>query len=57
MFAVGLWYMVTGLVCLAIGGVDHELSPWFMGLPFGVGQLLIAVILKYGSENELEETA
>ena len=56
MFVVGLWYMVTGLVCLAIGGVDHELSPWSMGIPFGVGQLLIAVVLKHGNENELEET-
>jgi len=57
MFVVGLWYMVTGLVCLTIGAVDHELSPWSMGIPFGVGQLSIAVVLKYGNENELEETA
>ena len=56
MFVVGLWYMVTGLVCLTIGGVDHELLPWSMGIPFGVGQLLIAVVLKHGNENELEET-
>jgi hypothetical protein len=55
MFAVGLWYLVTGLACLAIGGVEHELSPWSMGIPFGVGQLLIAVVLKHGIENELEE--
>jgi len=55
MFAVGLWYLVTGLACLALGGVDHELSPWSMGIPFGVGQLLIAVVLKHGIENELEE--
>jgi len=26
-----------------------------MGIPFGVGQLLIAVVLKHGIENELEE--
>jgi hypothetical protein len=56
MFAVGLWYMVTGLVCIAVSAVDHELSPWCMGIPFGVGQLLIAVVLKHGNENELEET-
>jgi hypothetical protein len=55
MFAVGLWYMVTGLVCLAFGGVEHELSPWCMGIPFGIGQLLIAAVLKHGTENELEE--
>jgi hypothetical protein len=56
MFVVGLWYMVSGLVCLAAGGAHHELTPWSMGIPFGVGQLLIAVVLKYGSEDELEET-
>ena len=57
MFAVGLWYMVTGLVCLAIGGMEHELSPWCMGIPFGIGQLLIAAVLKHGTEHELEETS
>jgi hypothetical protein len=57
MFAVGLWYMVTGLVCLAMGGVSHESSPWSMGVPFGVGQLLIAAVLKYGYVDELEETS
>src|SRR5262249_1554794 len=46
MFVVGLWYMVSGLVCLAAGGTHHELTPWSMGIPFGVGQLLIAVVLK-----------
>jgi hypothetical protein len=56
MFVVGLWYMVSGLVCLVAGGAHHELTPWSMGIPFGVGQLLIAVVLKYGSEDELEET-
>jgi hypothetical protein len=56
MFAVGLWYMVTGLSSLALGAVAHDLSPWSMGIPFGVGQLLIAAVLKYGTEHELEET-
>jgi len=55
MFAVGVWYMVTGLVCLAFGGVEHELSPWCMGIPFGIGQLLVAAVLKHGTEHELEE--
>lgn len=56
-FVVGLWYLVSGLACLATGGAHHELTPWSMGVPFGVGQLLIAVILKYGNEaDELEKT-
>ena len=55
MFAVGLWYLVAGLVCLAIEGGPHELSPWTMGIPFGTGQLFLAVVLKYGYEDSVEE--
>jgi len=55
MFAVGLWYLVAGLACLAIEGGPHELSPWTMGIPFGIGQLSLAVVLKYGYEDSVEE--
>jgi len=47
MFAVGVWYLATGLVVLAVG-VAQPLAPWLMGVPFGVGQLLVAAVLKYG---------
>ena len=55
MFAVGLWYLVAGLSCLAIEGGPHEFSPWTMGIPFGVGQLFLAAVLKYGYEDSIEE--
>ena len=55
MFAVGLWYLVAGLACLAIEGGPHALSPWTMGIPFGIGQLFLAVVLKYGYEDSVEE--
>jgi len=55
MFAVGLWYLVAGLACLAIEGGPHELSPWAMGIPFGIGQLFLAAVLKYGYEDSIEE--
>jgi hypothetical protein len=55
MFAVGLWYLVAGLACLAIEGGPHELSPWTMGIPFGIGQLFLAAVLKYGYEDSVEE--
>jgi len=55
MFAVGLWYLVAGLACLAIEGGPHELSPWAMGIPFGIGQLFLAMILKYAYEDSVEE--
>lgn len=45
-FAVGVWYLVTGLFCLALAGGDQAFSPWAMGVPYGVGQLLIAAILQ-----------
>jgi hypothetical protein len=44
-FIVGIWYLGCGLACLALGQSD-PLSPWSMGIPFGVGQLLVACILQ-----------
>jgi hypothetical protein len=45
MLAVGVWYLAAGLGCLAFAGGDHALAPWAMGIPFGVGQLLVAGVL------------
>jgi hypothetical protein len=54
MFAVGVWYLAAGLFCLAAGSATRELSPWSMGIPFGVGQLLVAAVLEYGYGESLE---
>lgn len=51
MFAVGLWYLVCGLVCLMMASGPRILLPWEMGIPFGVGQLLVAAVLRYGFEE------
>lgn len=48
MFIVGAWYLSTGLACLAIGAGVRAPSPWEMGIPFGVGQLLVAGVLQFG---------
>ena len=56
MFAVGAWYLAAGLVCLLLASGHHALSPWAMGIPFGVGQLLIAAVLRYGFEEAVEES-
>ena len=40
-FWVGVWYLATGMACLAIGP-DVPASAWEMGIPFGVGHLLVA---------------
>jgi len=44
MFAVGVWYLAAGLVALALSEAA-PLSPLVMGVPFGVGQLMMAVVL------------
>lgn len=45
-FAVGVWYLACGMVCLAIARGQGTFSPWEMGIPFGVGQLLVAAVLR-----------
>jgi drug/metabolite transporter superfamily protein YnfA len=51
MLAAGVWYMTTGLACLALGDA-RALSPWAMGIPFAAGQLLVAAILyRNGKES------
>jgi hypothetical protein len=49
MFAVGVWYLVAGLVCLTLG--SGAFAPWAMGVPFGVGQLLVAAVLQFGDRE------
>jgi hypothetical protein len=55
-FAVGIWYLVAGLTCLALQSGAKTFSPWSMGIPFGVGQLLVAGVLQYGFEKSSEDT-
>jgi hypothetical protein len=44
-FWVAVFYLGTGLAALALAHGDRALSPWSMGLPFGVGQILAALVL------------
>jgi len=54
MLAAGGWYLLTGLLCVTLGGT-RALSPWAMGIPFGAGQLLVAGILFFtAGEAEIE---
>jgi hypothetical protein len=54
MFAVGVWYLAAGLACLALGSGEWAFSPWVMGVPFGLGQLFVALVLQldYRSTDE-----
>ncbi|HEY2780797.1 MAG TPA: hypothetical protein VGI90_08475 [Steroidobacteraceae bacterium] len=56
MFAVGAWYLAAGLICLWVAAGHHALLPWAMGIPFGVGQLLVAAVLRFGFEDAVEES-
>jgi hypothetical protein len=47
MFAAGMWYLCCGLMCLSVGAGQRALGPWMMGVPFGVGQLIVAAVLKF----------
>ncbi|HEX2790737.1 MAG TPA: hypothetical protein VHN17_09935 [Steroidobacteraceae bacterium] len=60
MFLAGVWYLVCGLGCLGLLPPEFRFSPWVMGVPYGVGQLLVACILKrnpleYGDDEQLQE--
>jgi hypothetical protein len=53
--AVGVWYLATGLACIALGD-SRGLTPWMMGIPFGLGQLLVAGILAFTSKVDRDAT-
>ena len=38
---------VAGFAVLLLGSQSHALSPWTMGLPFVIGQWLMAAILHF----------
>jgi hypothetical protein len=52
--AVGIWYLLTGLTSLALADA-RALSPWSMGIPFGVGQMLLAAILLFNAKEGKDE--
>lgn len=41
------WYFAAGIGVLMLSSQTHALSPWAMGIPFAVGQLLLAAILHF----------
>jgi hypothetical protein len=52
----GAWYFVAGFAVLLLASQSHALSPWTMGLPFVIGQSLMAAILYFASgESDAED--
>lgn len=54
MIAAGLWYLFTGLGCVALAD-NRALSSWAMGIPYGGGQLLVAAILFFNAREGEDE--
>lgn len=46
---VGAWYFVAGIGVLIVASFSQSLAPWMMGLPFAVGQFLMAAVLHLAS--------
>jgi hypothetical protein len=40
---------MAGFTVLLLSSQSHGLSPWTMGLPFAIGQSLLAAILYFAS--------
>lgn len=47
LLAIAFWYMGTGLACLAMANGPQAFAPLAMGLPFGLGQMFAAMILRF----------
>jgi len=54
MFAVGVWYLAAGLCSIIVCGGQKSFLAWTMGLPFGVGQLLVATVLQVCVEKHTD---
>jgi hypothetical protein len=46
MLLVGGWYLASGAASMGLARGEHALSPWAMGAPFCIGQLLMAAIIQ-----------
>ena len=55
-FWVALFYMAAGATSLALARNEFALSPWTMGIPFGVGQFFSAAVLYWTLERNDVET-
>jgi len=48
----GAWYFLAGATVLIMSCQSRTLSPWAMGIPFGVGQLLMAGLLHFAPGDD-----
>jgi hypothetical protein len=55
LFGVGVWYLAAGLCSIVACAGPRLFLPWAMGVPFGVGQLLVATVLQVCIEKNPED--
>jgi hypothetical protein len=48
---VALYFVLCGMVCIALSARGWAYSPWLMGVSFGGGQMLTAAILYWSLER------
>ncbi len=41
------WYMLTGPTVLMLSASAPAINPWTMGIPFGIGQIALALVLRF----------
>jgi len=52
--AIAAFYLTAGIACLLLSRGEYALSPWMMGVPFGVGQFATAAMLYWNFERRHE---
>jgi hypothetical protein len=57
MLSIGVWYLGAGLLCLRFATGPDALAPMNMGLPFGIGQILAAMLLHHSYRETPDEEA
>lgn len=57
MRAIAVWYLGTGLLCLYFATGPDALAPMSMGLPFGIGQVFAALLLRQSYRDIRDEEA
>jgi hypothetical protein len=53
---IAAFYLTCGVASVMLAGGELALSPWLMGLPFGLGQLVTAAMLYWNFERDHEQT-
>ncbi len=49
---VAAWYFLAGVTMLIVSLEGQSISPWMMGVPFAVGQWLMAALLHFAQKED-----